>query len=300
MLIEQHATRTPPTGRMSELLPRLSDLSVQVFAIASMASVGLRYTLREILAPLRDLWAVALALVANFAAVPMLAFLILQAIELDTPYAIGLDLAASAAGAPMIVKLTQLSGGNVAFSAGLLVLLIVVSIAYMPFVVPLLAPRSEISAWAIAGPLVMTMLLPLATGLLVRHLAPRASGILPLLGLVTNISLALLVMLTFAINLPTVAGMVGTGAILASLLFIAGAFAIGWLFGGAFGEKLRDEMALATSQRNFAAALVVATESFEAPGVLVMVVAVSLVTMAVLFPAAKLLNRRAHRQSVVA
>jgi BASS family bile acid:Na+ symporter len=86
---------------------------------------------------------------------------ILQLIELDQAYAIGLVLVASAAGAPMIIKLTQLSDGDVAFSAGLLVLLIVVSIGYMPLVVPLLAPGSEISAWAIAAPLVLTMLLPL-------------------------------------------------------------------------------------------------------------------------------------------
>jgi len=284
---------------MSEALTALSNLSVQIFAIASMASIGLRYSVREIVGPLRDFWAVVLALVANFVAVPMLAFGILQLIELETAYAIGLVLVASAAGAPMIIKFTQISGGDVAFSAGLLVLLIVVSIGYMPLVVPLLAPGAEISAWAIAAPLVLTMLLPLGAGLLVKRLAPAAGRILPLLGVVTNVSLLTLVILTFALNLPTVVGVVGTGAIAASLLFIAGAFGIGWVLGGVFGDDLRDEMALGTSQRNFAAALVVATQTFEAPGVLVMAVVVSLVTMAVLFPAAKLLNRRAHRQSAV-
>ncbi len=287
------------TSSMSELLAALSDLSVQIFAIASMALVGLRFTLREILAPLHRFSAVALGLVANFVAVPLLAFVILQAIDLDRAHAIGLVLVASAAGAPMIIKLTELSGGDLAFSCGLLVLLIVVSIGYMPVVVPLLAPGSEISAWAVAAPLVLTMLLPLATGSLVKHLAPRAGGLLPLLGVITNLSLLMLVALTFALDLPTVLSVVGTGAILASLLFIAGAFAIGWVLGGVFGDDLRDEMALGTSQRNFAAALVVATQSFEAPGVLVMAVVVSLVTMAVLFPAAKLLNRRT-RQSAVA
>jgi predicted Na+-dependent transporter len=280
---------------MPEILPRISGLSVDVFAIASMASVGLAYSLREILAPLRRLWAVILALVANFAAVPALAFAILHVIDLDSPYAVGLVLIASAAGAPFAVKLTQLSGGQVAFSAGLLVLLLVVSIGYMPIVVPLLAPGADTSAWAIAAPLVKTMLLPLVAGLLLKALAPRVSVLLPLLGLVTNISLALLVVLTFALNLPTVAGMVGTGAILASLIFIAGTFAIGWLFGGLFGEHLRDETALVTTQRNFAAAMVVATDSFEAPGVLVMCVIVSLATMAILFPASKLLKRLVHR-----
>jgi len=279
---------------MSELLAMLSYLSVQIFAIASMASIGLRYTPREIIGPLRPFWAVVVALAANFVAVPLFAFVILQVIELDQAYAIGLVLVASAAGAPLIIKLTQLSGGNVPFSAGLLVLLIVFSIGYMPLVVPVLAPGSKISAWAIAAPLVLTMLLPLATALLIKRSA--AGAMLPLRGVITNVSLVVLVALTFALNFTTVADVVGTGAIAASLLFIAGSFGIGWVMGGVFGNDLRDEMALGTAQRNFAAALVVATQSFEAPGVLVMAVVVSLVTMAVLFPAAKLLNRHAHRQ----
>jgi len=285
---------------MAEVLAAISNLAVQIFAISSMASIGLRYSPEEIIGPLRDFWAVVLALVANFVAVPLLAFGILQLIELDTAYAIGLVLVASAAGAPMTIWFTQIATGDMAFSAGLLVLLIVVSIGQMPLVVPLLAPGSEIDAWAIAAPLVLTMLVPLCVGLLVKRLAPAAGRILPNLRVVTNASLLTLVALTCALNLSTVLGVVGTGAIAASLLFIAGAFGIGWVLGGAFGEHLRDEMALGTAQRNFAAALVVATQAFDAPGVLVMAVVVSLVTMAVLFPTAKLLNRRAQRQSAVA
>ena len=282
---------------MSDLPKLLSDLSVEVFAVASMASVGLRYSLGEILDPMRRFRAVAAALAANFVAVPLLAFAILHVIDLDPPYAIGLVLAASAAGAPMIVKLTQVSGGDVAFSAGLLVLLIVVSIGFMPLVVPLLAPGSAIGAWSIAKPLVLTMLLPLAAGLVLKRLVPRAGAALPLLRVVTNVALVVLVGMTFVRNLKMVLGMVGTGAIAAALLFIAGAFAIGWALGGVFGDHMRGEMALGTSQRNFAAALVVATQSFDDPGVLVMAVVVSLVTMAVLFPAAKLLGRRAQRRT---
>jgi BASS family bile acid:Na+ symporter len=285
---------------MYDVLTALSDLSVQLFAMTSMVAIGLRYFLGEILRPMRRVSAVVVALAANFVAVPLLAFVILRVIDLDRAYAIGLVLVAAAAGAPMILKLTQLSGGDVAFSAGLLVLLIVVTIAYMPLVVPPLAPGAEVRAWAIAAPLVRTMLLPLAAGLLLKRFAPPTRAILSLLRVVTNASLVTLVVLTGALNLPLVVGVVGTGAILASLLFIAGAFTIGWILGGVFGDQLRDEMALATSQRNFAAALVVATQSFQAPGVVVMAVVVSLATMAVLFPAAKLLNRRAHRDATVA
>ncbi len=283
---------------MTEFLSQLSNLAVQVFAMASMASVGLTYTPREILDPLRDVRGVILALVANFIAVPLLAFLILRLLPLEIPYAIGLVLVASAAGAPFVIKLTQMAGGHVAFASGLLVLLLVTTIAYMPFVVPRLAPEADVSAWSIARPLVMTMLLPLAVGLVVKALAPDSSRVLPLLGMLANVALLLLVVLTFALNVRTVLGVFGTGAILASLLLVVGAFVIGWVMGG-FGEHLRDEMALGTAQRNFGAAMVVATQSFDEPGVLVMSVVVSLVTMALLFPAAKLLNRHVARGAKV-
>ena len=140
----------PRAPRITLILTTLSDFSVQLFAIASMASIGFRYSVGEIVGPLHRFWAVIVALVANFVAVPLLAFVILHVIKLDPAYAIGLVLVAAAAGAPMIIKVTEMSGGDVAFSAGLLVLLIVVSIVYMPLVVPLLSPGSEISPWAIA------------------------------------------------------------------------------------------------------------------------------------------------------
>lgn len=282
---------------MNELLSHVSNLSVEIFAISSMAAVGIRFTLREILGPLQNLRGVVLALVANFVAVPLLAVLILRLLSLERGYAIGLLLVAAAAGAPFVIALTKMSGGSVEFASGLLVLLLVVSIGYMPLVIPSLAADAAVSAWAIAVPLLSTMLLPLAIGLFVDAWWPRvASAVWPMLVLIANVSLIALVASTFLLHIRTVFGVFGTGAILASLLLLAGAFVIGWLF-GAFGEHLDDEMAFGTAQRNFAAAMVVASQSFADPEVLVMVVVVSLVSIAVLFPAAKLMGRYVARGS---
>jgi len=177
------------------------------------------------------------------------------------------------------------------------VLLVVATIAFMPLAVPLLIPSASVGAGTIARPLVLTMLLPLAAGLVLEVLAPRwAARLLPIAGRVANVTLVLLVVLSFAANLGTLLGVLGTGAILVAALVTVGAFGIGWLFGG-FGHALRDEMAFITAQRNFAAALVIATQSFDDPGVLVMVVVMSLVSMAMLFPAARWVGRRSARQA---
>ena len=57
---------------------------------------------------------------------------------LDQSLQIGLAVLATAAGAPFLPKLVQGAKGNVAFGVGLMVLLMVVTIIYMPLVLPLL------------------------------------------------------------------------------------------------------------------------------------------------------------------
>ena len=72
---------------------------------------------------------------------------------------------------------------------------------------------------------------------------------------------------------------------------MAGAFAAGYLLGGSDPAE-GEVIALGTTQRNIAAATVVATQSFGDPRTLVMVVVMSIVSMAVLFPVAKAMGGR--------
>ena len=58
---------------MSEALAQTASIAVIVFAVSSMLSVGLAYTIREIAQPPPRGRAVFRALVANFVLVPLLA-----------------------------------------------------------------------------------------------------------------------------------------------------------------------------------------------------------------------------------
>jgi BASS family bile acid:Na+ symporter len=277
---------------MAELLLRLLDVAVLVFSVTSMLSVGLSYTLREIVDPLRDLRGVFLTLIANFILVPLLAYAVVRLLPLDQAAQIGLMLVATAAGAPFLIKLTQLANGDTAFGAGILVLLLVGTIIYMPIVVPLVAPEARVSATSIAMPLILTMLLPLGAGLFIDAYFERGADTLqPISNMVSSISLLVLVAVTFLANFQAILGVFGTGAIAAAVLVIGGSFGLGYLLGGA-DPREREVIALATAQRNVAAATVVATQSFDDPDTLVMVVVTSIVSMAALFPAAWALGRR--------
>ena len=282
---------------MTDFLSSLLDIATLVFAVSSMLSVGFSYTVRELSEPLRNARLVIGALVANFVLVPLLAYAITGFLSLGEGREIGLLLVATAAGAPFVIKLTQVANGDLALASGLLVLLVVVTIGYMPIVVPLIAPGAEVSAISIAMPLVLTMLVPLVIGLFIdAKFESWADRLQPLMNKASSIALVVLLVTTLLTNFGRIVGVFGTGSILAALLFIAGAFVIGYLL-GMTGRGTREELGLATGQRNVAAATVVAAQSFGDPDTLVMVVVTSLVTMMVLFPLARALSKRQQQQA---
>ena len=195
----------------------------------------------------------------------------------------GLLLLGTAAGAPFLPKLAQIAKGNLAFGVGLMVLLMVVTVGYFPVVLPLLLPGVSVNPAKIARSLFLLMLLPLAGALAVKaYFANVAARTKPFLDRLSNLSLILLVLLITMANVNNVLAVFGTGGILAGLLFIAMGF-VGWLLGGP-DVSTRRVLALGTAQRNIAAALVVGSQSFSDPKVVVMVVVVAIVSLLILMP----------------
>ena len=280
---------------MTEIGSRLLDASVVVFAATSMLSVGFGHTVREIFGPLRNLRGVIRALLANFVLVPILAFLVVRLLPLSEPHEIGIFLIAAAAGAPFLIKLAEAAESDVALSATLLVLLLPATIVYMPLVVPLALPEADVSALAIAVPLVLTMLLPLAVGLFVRARSERsATRLQPATATISTGALVVLVLATILANLGGILDVLFSTAILAALLVIGGAFVIGYLLG--MDRRSREVLGFGTSQRNIAAATVVATNAVDDPDTVVMVIVASLAGFAILFPVAAWLRKRSRAE----
>ena len=91
-------------------------------------------------------------------------------------------------------KLAELAKGNLAFAVGAMVLLMVVTVAYLPIVLPLLLPGGHCSA---LGPLplapLLLMLLPLVIGLALKaRYGDLAARVKPVLDWISNVSLILL------------------------------------------------------------------------------------------------------------
>jgi predicted Na+-dependent transporter len=278
---------------LAEFLATLQSLFTFAFVVSSMLAMGLSLTVGQIVEPLRNLRLVGMALVANFVIVPATAYLLAQVIPMDDSLQIGLILMGAAAGAPFLPKLGQIAKANVPFAVGLMALLIVVTVIYLPLVLPLLLPGVEVDAGQIAISLFGQMLVPLGIGLVVRARWEEAAGELQKpAAQVTNLSLVLLFVQMVGLNLNDVIGLFGSGAIIATLVLIGVAIGSGYLLGGP-GRDTRQVLALGTGQRNLAATFLIATGNFAGqPNVLVFLAGAGLIGMVLVMPLAAEFGKR--------
>lgn len=277
---------------MTEILETLAMLSVLVFVIGSMTSMGLSLKMSQIIAPLKNIKLVIFALIANFIFVPVVAVVITLIIPLDEPLRIGLILLATAAGAPFLPKLAEVAKGSTAFSVGLMVLLMVTTIIYLPIVLPLLLGGGvEVNPLDIAQSLIVMMLIPLAIGLFINaRYEEAAAKIQPTFGMAANIGLLVLTILGLVLNFQAMIGLVGSLGILAGVIFIVVSLVIGYFMGGSEGGT-RSVMGLGTAQRNISAALVVAGQNFGVD-VITYLMVIAVIGLVVLMPTAGELGKR--------
>ena len=274
-----------------DILQRAVLVAMLVFVLSSMLAMGLGLTVAQIIAPLRNGRLVAMSLVANFLLMPLAAVALAKMLRLREALGVGLLLLGAAAGAPFLPTLAQIARGNLAFAVGLMVLLMVITVGYLPLVLPALLPTVTVNSGDIARSLLLLMLLPLAGALAVNAKLPAAAArVKPVFDRLSTLGLLLVVFLQVVVNFTSVLSMFGTRGILAGLLFIALGYGLGWLLGGPTADT-RRVLGLGTAQRNIAAALVVGSQSFSDPDVVVMVVVVAMVSLLILMPLSRWLAR---------
>src|SRR5436190_21737249 len=189
---------------MDLTLAALSTCTI-VFVLSSMIGMGLGLRVADIAAPLRNRRLVALSLVANFVVMPALAVALARLLRLDESLGIGLLLLGAAGGAPLLPKLTQMARGNLAFAVGLMVLLMVITVGYIPIVLPALLPGISVNPAQIARSLVLLMLLPLGGPLAVKAKRPAiAAAIKPIFDKTSNLGLIALMVLQTLLNVRSV------------------------------------------------------------------------------------------------
>jgi BASS family bile acid:Na+ symporter len=167
----------------------------------------------------------------------------------------------------------------------------VVTVGYMPVVLPRLLSGISVDALAIAKALLLQMLLPIGLGMLLTQFLPGFSKkAQPLIGGLGNLAMYAMVVATLIGYFPNLLKILGTGAFLVGLLFVLAAFGLGYLAGWG-KDHLEDVGGLGTAQRNTAAGVIVAIQNFKDPNVFVMLTLANMLGIVALLVIAKMLSR---------
>jgi BASS family bile acid:Na+ symporter len=278
---------------MMDVLTVIVKVGALMFIVSSMLAMGFSLTVPQIIAPLKNLRLVVLALALNFVAVPLVVWAIQAVMDLDQDIYTGLVLMGTAAGAPFLPKLAEAAKGNAAFSVGLMVLLMVVTVVYMPLVLPLLLSGVSINAWDIAKSLIFLMLLPLGIALFVKaRWSEIAEGLHPLMAQASSIGIVVLIVGGVILQWDNIVSLIGTGGLIAIVIFLLVALVLGYFAGGS-DAGTRSVMGLGTAQRNLSAAMVVAAQNFsDKPNVLLTVIVAGIIGLVLLMPIAGELGKR--------
>ncbi len=277
---------------MFEFFRSLVQTAAPIFVVSTMLNVGLTQKLSDITGHLKNYPFVLKMVVANFVVAPLLMIAALYFIPFDPALRAGLLIFSLSAGAPFLIKLTQTAKHDVALGAAVMMLLMVVTVVYTPIVLPLVLSGIRVDAWAVAKSLLLQLLLPIAAGMLVVQFLPDiARKAQPWVGWLGNITLYVLIGATMIGYFPNMLAIVGTGAILVGLAFVAAAFGIGYL-AGAGKDHLEDVGGLGTAQRNTAAGMIIAVQNFSSyPDVLVMLTLANTLSLVMLLLIAIRLSR---------
>jgi predicted Na+-dependent transporter len=244
---------------LSEVLQAIASVGMLVFIVAGMAAMGLGLTIDRIVGPLRDGRLLVGLLVANFVVVPIVAVAAARLLPMEEGAATAIILIGCVAGAPFLPKLAQLAQGDPGLAVGSMTLLMVVTIVYAPIVVPLVVEGTTVDPLQIAQSLVVLMLIPLGIGLFIRaRYASLADDWVGRMGQASTVGLLLGLSAAVLMSWRDILGAIGTWVFIGAGIILVAALASGWMAGLGRPSTDRTVLAMATAQRNIAAAIVIA------------------------------------------
>ena len=232
---------------------------VLIFTVSNLAAMGLQVRMPDVIVALRNKKAMALIFVWGWVLGPAFGYLITRVLPLAEPYVIVVLLASLAPCAPFLQQMVGKARGDMGFAGALIPLVAVGTVVLMPLMAPLLIKGLTISTWALAKPLLLTILLPLMIGAAIRYYADTvATKIFPAvkgLALLSTLTTILWCLVLYGQGMLDTAGQF---ALLSMTLFMVGMGLITYRFGFGLKQNQRSVMALGMGTRNVAAVLAAA------------------------------------------
>ena len=268
-----------------------------LYCVANLGSMGLELNLHETLKALRSPRLVTLTLVWSWLIGPALAYLITKILPLSEPHAIGLFLFSLAPTAPMLPLLIRKAKADMDVSAAMMPLAVIGTVVLMPLMAPLLITGASVSSFALAKQLILTVLLPLVVGVVIKVYASQAADkIFPYFKRLAGLTTLALLVFTVVMYGKELLNALGSYAVAAQVLFILVTALVSYVFGFGMKQAQRSALALGVCSRNGGAMFVAfATFPVQDPNVLVMILLAVPVPLIVWFALARFFASRADK-----
>jgi BASS family bile acid:Na+ symporter len=232
---------------------------VLLFTVSNLGAMGLQVKVPEVIVALRNKKTLMLIFVWGWVVGPALGYLITWTLPLAEPYVIVVFLASLAPCAPFLQQMVVKARGEMAFAGAVIPLVAVGTVVLMPLIAPLLIPGLTIDAWALAKPLLLTILLPLLIGAAIRYYADTgATKIFPAVKGFALLSTLMTIVWALMLYGPAMLDTAGSLALLSMTIFMVGMGLITYRFGFGLNQSQRSVMALGMGTRNIAAVLAAA------------------------------------------
>jgi BASS family bile acid:Na+ symporter len=241
---------------MNDVLMPLLKISLVIFMASNLLDMGLRLNPQDALRGLRNPRFVALTLIWGFVVGPALAYAITLVVPLETPYAIGLILIGMTPCAPFLPAMVHKAGGDLGSTAAFMLLTSAGMVTLMPFAVPVVVKGLTVDAWAIAKPLLMVVLLPLAIGMAILHASRGSAGRLqPFVKKTTVLATIALAVLSIVVYGKDLLGVKGSLAVAAQIVFFLVVTILPYWFGFGLRHEQKIVLSVGMATRNIGAAL---------------------------------------------
>jgi len=221
-----------------QLLAALFNAGIVISVGATVLSLGMSFTVGQLVSPLRRVWLVIAMVVLNALVIPAFAWGIAKASPMNSQYVAGLVLATLGAGSAASLKAAQLARrADLPLAVSLAVVLQLVNIVAVPLWAGKVVTGASISAWDIVKSLLALVLLPLVVGLFVRaRYAGHATSWQPELVKAANLALVIAMATGIAANWSTIVSLFGSWVSATAVAIVIVAGVLGLVLGGKSAE----------------------------------------------------------------
>jgi bile acid:Na+ symporter, BASS family len=227
---------------------------ILVFTVSSLAAMGLQVRMPEVIVALRNKKSIALIFAWGWVVGPAFGYLLTRILPLAEPYKVVILLGSLAPCAPFLAQMVGKARGDLGFAGALIPLVAVGTVVLMPVIGPFLVKGVTISSWALAKPLLLTILLPLIIGATIRHYADTAATkMYPAVKKFALIATLLTTVWCLVIYGQSMLSTAGELALLSLTLFMVGMALMTYNFSFGLKQNQRSIMALGLSTLNGAA-----------------------------------------------